>query len=107
MDKIDQLKGLKTNMDGHWTTASLKNGTEVFSVTMCFVADNAPELHEITMTGMAIPLSPQSSGRGTALGRVVSNCGNSLALEFSTKTTGDDILCSSRSECMTRNTQSQ
>jgi len=45
-------------MDGHWTTASLKNGTEVFSVTLCFVADNAPELHEITMTGMAIPSEP-------------------------------------------------
>ncbi|KAF5530848.1 hypothetical protein FNAPI_13471 [Fusarium napiforme] len=44
MDKIDQLKGLKTNMDGRWTTASLKNGTEVFSATLCFVADNAPEL---------------------------------------------------------------
>ncbi|KAM0081773.1 hypothetical protein ACKRZS_006041 [Fusarium odoratissimum] len=58
MDKIDQLKGLRTNMDGHWTTASLKNGTEVFSVTLCFVADNAPELHEITMTGMAIPSEP-------------------------------------------------
>lgn len=58
MDKIDQLKGLKTNMDGHWTIASLKNGTEVFSVTLYFVADNAPEIYEITMTGMAIPSEP-------------------------------------------------
>jgi hypothetical protein len=58
MDKIDQLKGLKTNMDGHWTIASLKNGTEVFSVTLYFVADNAPEIYEITMTGMAIQSEP-------------------------------------------------
>ncbi|KAF5696262.1 hypothetical protein FGLOB1_13654 [Fusarium globosum] len=58
MDKIDQLKGLKTNMDGRWTTASLKNGTQVLSATLCFVADNAPELYEITMTGMTIPSEP-------------------------------------------------
>ncbi|PCD26982.1 hypothetical protein AU210_013400 [Fusarium oxysporum f. sp. radicis-cucumerinum] len=58
MDKIDQLKGLKTNMDGHWTIASLKNGTEVFSVTSYFLADNAPEIYEITMTGMAIQFEP-------------------------------------------------
>ncbi|RKK12485.1 hypothetical protein BFJ68_g10171 [Fusarium oxysporum] len=58
MDKIDQLKGLKTNMDGHWTIASLKNGTEVFSVTLYFVADNVPEIYEITMTGMAIQSEP-------------------------------------------------
>lgn len=58
MDKIDQLKGLKTNMDGRWTTASLKNGTQVLSATLCFVADNAPELYEITMIGMTIPSEP-------------------------------------------------
>ncbi|CCT74935.1 uncharacterized protein FFUJ_11009 [Fusarium fujikuroi IMI 58289] len=58
MDKIDQLKGLKTNMDGRWTIASLKNGTQVLSATLCFVADNAPELYEITMTGMTIPSEP-------------------------------------------------
>ncbi|KAL9562700.1 hypothetical protein ACKAV7_013264 [Fusarium commune] len=58
MDKIHQLKGLKTKKDGRWTTASLKNGTEVFSATLCFVADNAPEIYEITMTGMTIPSEP-------------------------------------------------
>ncbi|EWG48776.1 hypothetical protein FVEG_08448 [Fusarium verticillioides 7600] len=45
-------------MDGHWTTASLKNGTEVFSAALYFVADNAPELYEITMIGMAVPSEP-------------------------------------------------
>ncbi|KAF5602412.1 uncharacterized protein FSUBG_7719 [Fusarium subglutinans] len=58
INKIDQLKRLKTNMEGRWTTASLKNGTEVFSATMCFVAENAPELYEITMTGMTIQSEP-------------------------------------------------
>ncbi|KAF5543927.1 hypothetical protein FPHYL_11144 [Fusarium phyllophilum] len=47
-----------TNMEGRWTTASLKNGTEVFSATLCFVAYNVLELYEITMTGMTIPSEP-------------------------------------------------
>ncbi|KAF4435562.1 hypothetical protein FACUT_7093 [Fusarium acutatum] len=58
MDKIDQLKESKTNMDARWTTALLKNGTEVFSATLYFVADNAPELYEITMTGMTVQSEP-------------------------------------------------
>ncbi|KAM0425410.1 hypothetical protein ACHAPT_009467 [Fusarium lateritium] len=44
--------------DGPWTTAYASDGAEVFNATICYVSQNLPHRHNVTMTGQAVHSEP-------------------------------------------------
>ncbi|RSM08771.1 hypothetical protein CEP52_004462 [Fusarium oligoseptatum] len=53
-----ELNELKFRQNGPWTTAYASDGTEVFNATICYVSQNLPHRHNVTMTGRAIASEP-------------------------------------------------
>ncbi|KAF9766030.1 hypothetical protein IL306_001600 [Fusarium sp. DS 682] len=57
----------KSKRDGPWTTATSKNGTQLFQASVCFLSQNTPLLYNVTMTGRAISSEPTSIAKWKTL----------------------------------------
>ncbi|KAH7176048.1 hypothetical protein EDB81DRAFT_632868 [Dactylonectria macrodidyma] len=54
----DELKDLTFRHHGPWTTAYTASGDQAFNATMCYVSQNLPHRHNVTMTGRAVSSEP-------------------------------------------------
>ncbi|KAF9769574.1 hypothetical protein IL306_012986 [Fusarium sp. DS 682] len=56
----ESLQMSKSKRDGPWTTATSRNGTQLFQASVCFLTQNTPLLYNVTMKGRPISSEPTS-----------------------------------------------